>query len=124
MATLVLDRVWINLVATGQSMNAYSKDRGRQMAVDGEVRTYGGGRRRAVIAVGRLNTVPFTLVQLSELQVVNLEEWMGLLVMFRDHRGQRFVGTYFGMDFKERKPKDRWDIGLTLHEVTWVEGVV
>lgn len=124
MATLQLDRVWINLMATGDALSAYSTDRGRNMALDGEVRTYGGGRRRSVTAVGRGNTMAFTLVYLQELQVVTLENWMGLEVMYRDFRGQRFVGAYFALGYKEHKEPTRWDISLTLNEVSWTEGVV
>lgn len=124
MATLQLDRVWLNLMSTGDALSAYSNGRTRNMAVDGEVRTYGGGRRRSVTAVGRGNSMAFTLVNLQVLEMVTLENWLGLEVMYRDFRGQRFVGAYFSLEYREHKDPGRWDIGLTLNEVSWAEGVV
>lgn len=124
MATLTLDRVWINLMATGEAVAAYSADRDRKMSVDGEMRTYGAGRRRSVTKAGRVNVMAFKLLNLSSLEVVQLERWLGLEVMYRDWRGQRFVGAYYGIDFTERGDnKDRYHVGLTLHEETWTEGV-
>ena len=125
MSTLILDRVWINRLDTGEAVSAKSWDRARDMSVEGDVRTYGAGRRRSVMQVGRRNVMAFTLRRLSTLQVVRLEGWLGEAVMYRDYRGQRFVGAYYGLDFKEYIVEpDVYDIGITLHEVTWREGVV
>ena len=125
MSTLILDRVWINRLDTGEAVAAKSWDRSRDMSVEGDVRTYGAGRRRSVTQVGRRNVMAFTLRRLSTLQVVRLEGWLGEAVMYRDYRSQRFVGAYYGLDFKEYSVEpDFYDIGITLHEVTWREGVV
>ena len=121
MATLQLDRVWVNRMDTGEAVSAYSSGRGRQVAVEGEVRTFAGGRQRSITSAGRRGSMAFTLVYLTSAQVAQLESWVGLEVMYRDHRGQRFVGVFFELDSKEYKEPDRYDIGLTLQEVTWDE---
>lgn len=122
MATLPLNKVWLNLMATGEAVSAPSNGRARAMSVEGEVRTYGGGRRRSISSVGRRNLMPFTLLRLTALQVVTLENWLGRDVMYRDYRGQRIVGCYFELGFREYKDPNRYDITITLNEVTWVEG--
>ncbi|MFJ8690275.1 hypothetical protein [Micromonospora wenchangensis] len=125
MATLHLKAVWINLMSSGEYVAAPSADRKRDLSAEGEVRTYGAGRRRAITSIGRRNTMAFTLRRLTSAQVQRLEQWIGLEVMYRDYRGQRFVGVYFELSYREYKTEvDRYDISLTLTETTWVDGPV
>lgn len=104
MATLVLDRFWVNLMSDGTAVAAYSDpDRTGQFAVPGEVRTYAGGRRRAVSQEGEEVTYGVMLVDLTKAQVDTLTAWKGRALQIRDNRGQRLVGTYFGVARTEQK---------------------
>ncbi|WBB94177.1 hypothetical protein [Verrucosispora sp. WMMC514] len=123
MAAITLNRVWINLVASGEAIAAYSADRGRSAAVQGETRTYGGGRRRAVTQQGHTDTTTFTLRRITTAQRDRLRDWLGQQIMWRDYRGQLAVGVLFDIEVREYKTEiDLYDVTTTLHEVTWAEG--
>ncbi|MEV4197008.1 hypothetical protein [Micromonospora globbae] len=128
MATLNLDRVWINRLDTGEAVAAQSWDRSQSYEKDGEVRTYAGGRQRAISAEGERGTFAFTLRKLPLSAVELLRSWKGLAVQVRDHRGQRWTGVYFTVTPLEPLvppgPGPYWyDVALTLRTVTAVEGV-
>lgn len=104
MATLTLDRFWVNLMSDGTAVAGYSDpDRTGQVSVPGEVRTYAGGRRRAVSQEGEEVTYSVLLVDLTKSQVETLQSWKGRHVQMRDNRGQRLVGTYFGVTRTEQR---------------------
>ncbi|MFD6565396.1 hypothetical protein [Micromonospora profundi] len=115
--------MWLNLLTSGEAVAAPSAARKRDTGVEGEVRTYGAGRQRSITTAGRRTTMAFTLRRVTTAQTARLEEWIGQPVMYRDYRGQRYVGAYYGLDVTEYKNEpDLYDVALTLHEVTWVEG--
>ncbi|MFC0504216.1 hypothetical protein [Micromonospora costi] len=123
MAVINLDRVWINLMSTGEAVAAFSADRARRVSVQGENRTYGGGRRRAITQEGHTDVITFTLRRVTTAQRDQLRDWLGRDVMYRDYRGQRIVGTLFDLDIREYKAeRDLYDLATTLNGVTWVEG--
>ncbi len=122
MATLNLDRVWVNRWDTGQAVSGHSTGRGRMRGMEGEVRRYAGGRQRSFTAAGLHGTFAFTLRQVSLATIDLLETWVGLPVQVRDHRGQRFVGVFYAVVPAEVGVKE-WDVALELHTVTVVEGV-
>ncbi|KAB1111968.1 hypothetical protein [Micromonospora aurantiaca (nom. illeg.)] len=125
MATLILPQVFINNMATGLLVAAYAgPERRRTVGREGDVRTYGNGRRRGVTRVGKAHEMPLRLVQLHQSSVDLLEEWEGESVLYRDDRGRRFVAIYLRLDDREYvADKQRYDVALTLNEVSWVEGV-
>lgn len=120
MATLYLDRVWINRWDSGESLSAQSAPkRGRAYAMDGEVRRYAGGRDRAVTQAGRRGLFEVTLRRVSFADVQRLESWMGMPVQVRDHRGQLFVGVFFEVPAVEYPDdRDRYDVPLAVRTVT------
>jgi hypothetical protein len=125
MATITLTKVFINNMSTGQYVAAQSApDRARTLASEGEVRTYGQGRRRGVSHVGRMNTMDVTLRYVHELSIIALESWIGDYVLYRDDRGRRFTCVYYSLGYKEyRDQKQYYDVDLTLHEVSFWEPV-
>lgn len=129
MATLILDRVWIHRLDTGEAVAAKSWDRSPNYEQDGEVRTYGGGRQRAIGVAGERGTFGVTLRQVSLATVEVLRSWKGLAVQVRDHRGQRWVGVYFAVTPTEPLVAPGpttgywWDVALTVRTVTAPEGV-
>ncbi|MEU7174658.1 MULTISPECIES: hypothetical protein [Micromonospora] len=125
MATLILPYVFLNHMGSGAFVAARAApDRRRQVGRDGEVRTYGAGRRRAVTKAGRLHEMQLRLVQVPQASVDLLEQWTGQHVLYRDDRGRRFVAVFLRLDDHEwLADKQRYDISLTLLEVSWEEAV-
>jgi hypothetical protein len=94
MATLTLDRTWITLHSTGVSISGYSgRDREWSQSTNTEVRTYAGGRQRAVTSEGVSGSYTFTLRFVSEADVNTLISWMGQTVLIRDNWGRKFYGV-------------------------------
>lgn len=125
MATLILPTVFINHMASGAFVAANAApDRGRSVGVEGAVRTYGNGRRRAVSQAGKSENLAVRLVLLPASQVAMLEAWVGEHVMYRDDRGRRIVGIYRGFDEREYvADKQRYALAFTLEGVSWEEAV-
>lgn len=123
MATLMLDRVWINLLDTGQGVSAFSgKGKTLARAMKGEVRQYAGGRQRSISSKGVKGTFPFVLIDVTQTTIDRLEGWMGQAVVVRDTRGRRFFGTIFEVSSTEKGSRNYYDVALTLNEITYVEG--
>lgn len=124
MATLTLTKLFINLLATGQAVSGSSDpSRTQQHDMQGEVRTYAGGRQRSVTQEGVRGTFGFQLVAVSKTDVDTLTSWIGQTVTVRDHRGQRFVGVYYGVEIGEYPDPLLWSAGIQLNAVTVSEGV-
>ncbi|MEU4367559.1 hypothetical protein [Micromonospora chersina] len=124
MTMLILDRVWINRLDTGEAVAAKSWDRSPTYDMDGEVRTYAGGRQRSITTEGERGAFSFTLRKLPLATVEVLRSWKGIAVQVRDHRGQSWVGVYFQVTPKEPLTTPGapggywWDVDLTVRTVT------
>jgi hypothetical protein len=124
MATLVLDRVWINLVPTGDAVSARSTGRAWSTEVSGEIRTYADGRRRSVTTEGVGVTAALTLALLTQAELETLESWMGSTVQIRDFRGQRAFGVFLAVTRVEvPNEKTMWHAQLEIRTVSVDEGV-
>ncbi|MET8908392.1 hypothetical protein [Micromonospora sp. NPDC004551] len=125
MAILNLTQVWINRLDTGEAVSAYSAPgRDRSQSKQGEVRTYAGGRQRAITKAGARGAFDFTLRRVTLAQVELLESWIGIPVQVRDHRGQRFFGVFFEVPAVEHQDdRNRYDVPLALRTITAAEGV-
>jgi len=123
MAILLLTKLWVNRLDTGEGVSAYSTDRGRGHSNDGEVRVYAGGRRRAIISAGESGVFKFKMVDVPTVDMETLREWKGAVVEVRDHRGQRFVGTYFQVDIGEDKISTLYTVSIDLQTLSFEEGV-
>jgi len=123
MATLTLTKVWLNLVSTGEAVSAYSTGRSQQYSMDGEVRTYAGGRQRFVGQEGEHGQFTVTLRLLSLAQVTQLRGWTGRTVLFRDRRGQLMYGVFTQVTPTVEWKDGRYDVELPLRLVTQDPGV-
>lgn len=129
MAVLILDKVWIHRLDTGESVAAGSWDRSQSYDMDGDVDTYAGGRQRSSAVEGERGMFACTLRKVSGPTVLTLREWKGRAVQVRDHRGQRWVGVYFAVVPSEPlvppgPPADYWyDVALSVRTVDAPEGV-
>lgn len=123
---LTLTKVWINRPDTGEALSAQSdSDSGAPTySNDGEVRKYASGRRRAVTVEGEGGEVTFTLIEMSLPQTQTLQTWKGQLVQVRDHRGQKWYGSFFSVAVKpQRQYATVYTASFTLSTVTYSEGV-
>lgn len=92
--------------------------------MDGEVRTYAGGRQRAVTREGEKSSYSFVLQDVTLAQRDTLRSWFGQAVQVRDHRGQIFRGIILEAGVVERPyDLDLYEISVTLHSTTVPEGV-
>lgn len=80
------------------SVHASYPDRGHAAGVDGEVRTYAGGRRRVITSARKSATYPVTLQLLSDAEVEQLKVWRGRVLLLRDGEGLRVWGSYMALD--------------------------
>lgn len=120
MATLTLNKVWVNRWDNGQAVSGLSaRDREEAYSIVGEVRTYGGGRQRSITTQGEHGSYGFTLRRISRADVETLRAWKGIAVQVRDHAGRRFVGTYFALPVREY-PDDVtvFDVAITVQVTT------
>jgi len=124
MATLVLDRVWMNLVASGVAVAAQSDpDRTREYNDEGEIRIYGEGRARVISSVGERGFFSFEFEGVTEDQITTLRAWKKQLVQVRDHMGRRFYGSYFSVAVGEyRGELDLYTAAISLQFATYTEG--
>ena len=123
MASVELSYTWVNLLSTGESVKGYTargRSHGRQR--DGEVRRLAGGRFRAVGTLGVRRTQNFTLRDISQDDLDQLESWVGQVVIARDNRGRRMFGVFWSVDYQDRMSPDHFDVSLNLTEVTYEEG--
>jgi hypothetical protein len=124
MATIDLNRVWVNLVTTGQGVSGLSaRARSEDYQVPVDIRTYAGGRRRAVTSAGELGKYAFQLMLVSRTTVSTLRTWQGQLVQVRDHKGRQFFGVYSAMTVEEVVSRSTWNVAIQLTVVTTTAGV-
>lgn len=126
-----LKKFWITSMAESKSIGAPSEDRSQGMttSVQGQVRTYAGGRQRAIGSLGQSQIWKVKLLELPYEEVLLLETWMsqGVTVFARDHRGQSMYGTFFSVERGELKSQTwqnaRYTATIELQRVDVVEGV-
>lgn len=127
-----LTRLFLTSVVSGETYGWYTdRSRDQTYSVKGEIRTYAGGRQRAVGSIGASGSWAFTLVDLSLADTVVLRTWMesGVTVFARDHRGQSMYGTFFQVDIGEmpvatwNSPNNLFTAAITVQAVDVVEGV-
>ena len=124
MAQLTLTKIFVNLMATAVSVSAQSAPaRTQEYAAAGDVRTYGGGRQRAVQTQGEAGIYNFQLRQVSAADLLTLRTWMGQTVEVRNHKGERYVGTYFDLKVAEWFADPYYDVDIILKAVTYPDGV-
>jgi hypothetical protein len=125
MATLILPKVFIDRLDTGEYIAAYSApQRTRSKEITGDVRQYAGGRQRSYSQIGTSGTWAVKLRDLTMSTVETLEEWMGREVQVRDHRGQLFNAVFFAVPVEEHKAAPNlYDVSLTFKFITVPEGV-
>lgn len=124
MTVLILDRLWINRMETGEAISARTaRERPQTHTTPVEIRTYANGRQRAIASAGHRGELGFRLVDLTLPTVTRLRAWQGLTVQVRDHRGQRWHGVYASVEVGEYMTPTLYSAAITLQLVTVTEGV-
>lgn len=123
MAVVTLTKVYITLLTTQDYVAAFSTGRSRQHQMDGEVRTYAGGRQRAVTSEGIQGTFSFTIRLISLATVETLRQWIGQTVLVRDHRGQKFYGVFHVVTPIENQESAFYDVTIPLKVIDYNEEV-
>jgi hypothetical protein len=124
MATLNLTKAFVTLVASGVSVSGQTaRGRAEDYKTPGEVRTYAGGRRRAVTSAGELGTYSFTLLLVPRATVETLRAWAGQTVQVKDHKGRRLFGVYHALSVVEIVSRSTWHVSIDLSVVTATEAV-
>lgn len=128
MAVLALDRLWVNLVSTGESVNAKHKVMPEEAwSNEGEVLKYANGRRRLITTPGEAGSFNFVLLGINETVVLVLRSWKTLPVQVRDPRGRKFLGSYLTVEKVRTYPLNVcsgeyvYDVGIALATLTMEE---
>lgn len=119
MASIALDRVWLHQAADLSTyLKFFTTASGDERSMAGDVRRMSNGRLRLVTSVGLNRTHPTTLRMVSDDDLATLEDWIGDLLLFRDHRGRLMFCTYFTFSVTDYKDRSGYDVTLSLSEVS------
>lgn len=125
MATLTLDKTWVNLVSTGVGISGNMiGEMPSSFEMDGEVQIFAGGRQRSIASEGEKGTYAFRLYGLTLATIDTLRLWKGQAVLVRDTRGQAAYGVIYRVDVSPKPYAfTLYEVGVTLYQVTQVESV-
>jgi hypothetical protein len=120
---LALDRLWLNLWSTGEVLaSAQTINRGGGFERTGDVITLANGRQVFRGQAGEKGTFTTSLRSVSLATVAVLRAHEGQLVQARDHRGQRWLGVFTGVEPVETRDPTEYDARITIRVVTVDEG--
>lgn len=123
MATIELTKLWINLLSSGQAVAFPSLGAESEFNIEGQVRTYAGGRQRYISREGVGGSLERTLRLVSQRLCELLETWIGQTVMLRDARGQWWWGVFSKVTRRAVKGSTLYDVTIGVELVTQSEGV-
>jgi hypothetical protein len=124
MTSVVLNKLWLNRMDTGEAISgATDRDRTQGFSIDLAVRTYANGRRRAISTAGLIGELPFRLLAIDLATKENLTTWLGIQVQARDHRGQKWFGVFGNLAVTEYMLPTLYAAAFTIQTTTTVEGV-
>ena len=124
MTILLLDRLWLNRLDTGETIaGASGREPSSSYSMEGQVRTYASGRRRAITTEGLKTEVTRSMIALSFDTKELLVTWLGASIQMRDYRGNKWFGVFFEVAVGEYMRPDLYQAAITLQGTTTVEGV-
>jgi hypothetical protein len=120
---LSLNLLWVNLVATGEGISGASqRSKTQSFAVDGRLTKSGNGRIRAVSVAGETAEFPYEYVVGTVATRDKLRLWQGQMLQVRDKRGQKWYGTFFGVEVTEYLQDNLCRISFTFQQLSYTEG--
>lgn len=126
MATLTIDRIWINLAVSGaddyvKGLRDASESDSRSSV--GRIVQYTGGRQRGITQKGVATGWSFTLRGVTAADTDKLASWIGQTVLVRDNRGRKVWGFYLAVPRVPWKEQlDLYDVSLSVLGVDYEEG--
>lgn len=122
MVAVILDRTFVNLVSTGETVSAKTgRGRSREYQTTGSVEAFAGGRYRSISTEGLSGKQSFVLRDVTDDDIDTLKSWIGQTVLIRDNRGRRMFGTYYTVAYSDRM-STYYDVQLDVTEVSYQEG--
>ena len=130
MAAVTLDAVVLNRVRDpSEYVRLPATSLPQRHHREGQVRTYAGGYRRAIIMEDRSREIEVVCERAVRADVERLESWIGQPLLYRDTFQQLLVGVVFNVsrsdaadiadDWRDRVEQCRF----MLHEVSYTYGV-
>lgn len=124
MTVLALDKLWLNLLTTGEGISGPSnRGKTQSFATEGRIAKGASGRLRSITVAGETGEFPYEYVVVSLATVAKLRTWQGQAVLARDIRGQRWFGAFYGVGVSEYMRTDLYAVSFTLNMITVTEGV-
>jgi hypothetical protein len=119
-----LDRFWVHdNDDLSDYITAFTRDRGDDRSVDGDVRRYASGRLRVIVREGVARGISAQLVNLTDTQVGWLEDRLGDIVMVRDHEGRKMFAAFLSMAVADVRDRSGHDVTVQFRQVTRAEEV-
>jgi hypothetical protein len=123
MASVTLDRMWVNLASDPSQYLTLSHAKWTaQDSVQGEVRQYASGRLRTVLHGGSVGTQSFSFLTDDLSVVLLLKAWKGQTVCLRDHRGRREFATFLAVNEDDISSR-LTQVSVSFSRVTFDEAV-
>lgn len=129
-ATLLLDRVFINLASDPtQYFSCGSTGRSDQTTLVGDFRLYANNNTRLILGNGTTRTIGITLRALTPAQVTQAQNFAGKTVLLRDTYGRKIWGSYVvtavtDIPLSGAANVDlQSDVVITFTQITYTEGV-
>ncbi len=126
MTTLTLEDAWISLASDlSQSVTMELTGQSNMPSRPVEVRRYAGGRTRVITRPGVKKAINANFELANRADMLILEDWIGLPVLYRDPVGRRLWCVFGAVDESEipGASLDTVNVNLTLQEITWDERV-
>lgn len=123
MATLTLNKSWLNLLDTGVGISFYTlKEKSLTRSVKGEVRQYAAGNQVAIAAKGVKGAFSFSIARLTQTDVDVLDTWLSQAVIYRDTRSRALFGVFFDYNVTDNSNPRYFTVSIVINQVTYVEG--
>ena len=127
MTTVTLSGVWVSLASDlTQTVTMGLSGESDMTSRPVDVRRYAGGRVRSVTRPGVTKKLNLSFELATRTDMLQLEDWVGLTVLYRDPRGRRLWGVFGAVDETEIPgvvDGDTVNVDLTLSEITFDEAV-
>jgi hypothetical protein len=125
MAAVQLSALWLHTASDlSDSMTLGQNAEAEELSKPGEVRTYAGGRHRAVKRAGTTTVLRITAPFMTRGDYLSLQDRVGVKQMLRDQRGRKLWGVFWQVTGDEWLAKDRVErVEFTFEQLTHSEVV-
>lgn len=124
-ALITFGFTWLTNPTSNTSVVAANPVRAGAAQLDGQFRTYAGGRVRVITTPGDARTYQVVMQSLTDANLLLLDSWRGQVILLRDASGWRKWGSYLDLKWVDAPGPGGMihDATLTFTEVTYLEAV-